>query len=597
MIIPNIRHPAYMGRQDEWNKWRLVYNGGTEFVNTYLKKFSNRETDDDFAIRKSITPTPNFAKAGVNDIRNSIFQRLADVNRRNGSTTYSEAVRGVKLGVDREGSSMNSFLGRKILNELMVMSKIGVFVDMPPVQGGTLRDSIGVQPYLYRYLAEDILSWRIRPDVPDEFDSLLLRDFIERTETTSMLPCETKERYRFIFREDGVVKIQLYEKYFIEAEGRHEQRRINKEGNLSDEEYVLEIDSIPFVLFELSDSLIADVANHQIALLNLESSDINYSLKSNFPFYTEQGDDRDFGHLNKGSVPEDDGTAATANTSKDEEVRVGSTVGRRYGMNMERPGFIHPSPEPLEASMKKQETLKADIRLLINLSLSNVKPKMASAESKSLDERGLEAGLSSIGLVLEHGERKIARFWHDLEKSKNDFSIKYPEKWSLKSDADKRQEAESWRELRDTIPSPTFQRTISKEIVTLVLGSIVGDVELEKIRNEIESADSYTADPETIFRGVELGMADPEFAAKLLGWPKETVEKAKIAHAERLARINEAQSAPGEDNNNPGARGITDLDPNPGQSGRQEKASSRDNTTDPTPGRKVRGDAEPETTL
>jgi hypothetical protein len=35
-----------------------------------------------------------------------------------------------------------------------------------------------------------------------------------------------------------------------------------------------------------------DIADYQIALMNLESSDINYMLKSNFPFYVEQYDPR-----------------------------------------------------------------------------------------------------------------------------------------------------------------------------------------------------------------------------------------------------------------------------------------------------------------
>ena len=38
--------------------------------------------------------------------------------------------------------------------------------------------------------------------------------------------------------------------------------------------------------------MIKDVVNHQIALLNLGSSDVNYALKSNFPFYIEQKDQR-----------------------------------------------------------------------------------------------------------------------------------------------------------------------------------------------------------------------------------------------------------------------------------------------------------------
>ncbi len=58
--------------------------------------------------------------------------------------------------------------------------------------------------------------------------------------------------------------------------------------------------------------------------------------------------------------------------------------------------------------MSKQQQLKQDIRDLVNLNLSNIKPKLQSAESKQIDEHGLEAGLSALGLVLEHAERKAA---------------------------------------------------------------------------------------------------------------------------------------------------------------------------------------------
>src|SRR5690606_23205445 len=129
-------------------------------------------------------------------------------------------------------------------------------------------------------------------------------------------------------------------------------------------------------------------------------------------------EDGGFEHSHLQTPSEDgDGTAATATKAKEHDLKVGVVHGRRYGKGLDRPGFIHPSSEPIKASMAKQDALKNDIRTLINLSLSNIKPKMASAESKSLDERGLEAGLSNIGLVLEHCERKIAHYWSLYEGS------------------------------------------------------------------------------------------------------------------------------------------------------------------------------------
>jgi hypothetical protein len=44
------------------------------------------------------------------------------------------------------------------------------------------------------------------------------------------------------------------------------------------------------VVFNISDSLLADAADYQIALLNLNSADLGFALKANYPVYTEQVD-------------------------------------------------------------------------------------------------------------------------------------------------------------------------------------------------------------------------------------------------------------------------------------------------------------------
>ncbi len=602
--ITGARHPYYTAKSSEWEKWRLVYDGGDQYVNKYLDKFSYREDDGDFKLRKKRSPRPNFAKAAINDIKNSIFQRLAEVARREGSKSYQDAVTGVEFGVDLHGKSMNEFIGTELLSELLVMQRVGIFVDMPRIEGKTLADMVGKQPYLYKYQVEDILSWREKPGNPDEFVEILVRDHVEVLHENCGLPTGTYERYRHCWLENGKCHVAFYKELPPEKDpntGKIEAKSVmvDTDGKETDEFLILDIPYIPFVMVEISDSLIADVANHQIALLNMESSDVNYSLNSNFPFYTEQSDFRaQPTHLKGPGGSAVDGTAAAANAPKDDEVTVGATRGRRYGKDLDRPGFIHPSAEPLLASMKKQEQLKNDIRALVNLSLSNIKPTFASAESKQMDERGLDSGLSSIGLVLQHCERRIAYYWHLLEDKTNNASIKYPEKWSLKSEQDRRDEAKSLRELRETIPSETFQRAISYEIAVLMLGHKVPNADLEKIKKEIDSAKSYTSDPETIFKATELGLCSLDLASETLGFPEGEPKKAAKDHADRLARISEAQAKNQPAGaTNPGARGVTDMDPSPGQSGRDEKAASRDNTEDATPGTKVRGDAKAEADL
>jgi len=151
--ISTITHPEYLLKEDDWAEWRYAYSGGKEFREQYLKKFSTREDNTDFTNRKAITPIPSFAKAGINDIKNAIFQRLVEVQRLNGSITYLAAVEGRQGGLTTNGQSMANFIGEDILPELLAMGKVGIYVDMPAEISPTLKDARSQHPYLYAYHA------------------------------------------------------------------------------------------------------------------------------------------------------------------------------------------------------------------------------------------------------------------------------------------------------------------------------------------------------------------------------------------------------------------------------------------------------------
>lgn len=586
-LVTDIRHPYWRSKFNEWRKWRLVSEGGDQFIKEYLEHFSNRESLTDFERRKRITPTPNFAKSSVTEINNSIFQRLTDVTRKGGSDSYQEAISGIGDGIDLQGSSMNSFLGLQLLPELLPMSRVGVFVDMPVLSGSTLQSQLQERPYTYLYTAENILSWRKRNGTPDEFQSVLLKDFVEETNHTFGLPDKTIERFRLVFLENGAVHIRFFERFTTSdaINAQVEERQIDQFGNPTDIDIILDVDKIPFVLVELSDSLLSNIANHQIALLNLESSDISYALMSNFPFYIEQRGHLDMNHL-KQAAGGDTGTSDEANASitKEREIEVGSLHGRLYPLNTDPPSFIAPSAEPLLASMQKQQQLKQDIRDLVNLNLSNIKPKLQSAESKQIDEHGLEAGLSALGLVLEHAERKIAKYYAMMEGSKKVATILYPETWALRTEDNRRAEAKELQELRNAVPSVKFSKAISVQLANVVLGQKLSKEELKAIIKEIESASAVSSDPDIIFQALEAGVLDLKTAATLLGYPQSVVEAAKKDHAERIARIAESQSSEA-------ARGNPDMDEDP-NSGKDEKKESRKTDLDDTPKDRTRGEAD-----
>jgi len=343
-------------------------------------------------------------------------------------------------------------------------------------------------------------------------------------------------------------------------------------------------------MLDIGGSLIKDVCQQQIALLNLGSSDVNYALRSNFPFYIEQRDMRAVGAHLKHAATEDGTATSGGQGAADASIKVGATHGRTYDKGMNAPAFINPSAEPLRASLELQDRLKRDIRELVNLAVSSLAVRV-SAESKAMDNQGLEAGLSYIGLLLESAERQIAEFWAAYEErnpSKREVAtIKYPERYSLKSDADRIKEAQDLQRLMGAVPGRQVKRELAKGIVQSLLGGKISMDDLAAINREIDTAHYTTSDPQTILQAVAGGVCGEKTGSVALGFDDDEYLKAREDHAERVRRIAESQGV-GDGKGDPAARGIPDLSANP-QAGAEEKADSRNTDLRDTTARRVRG--------
>ena len=125
------KHPSYSDQISEYDVWRNTLNGGQHYIDTYLEQYTVRESTEDFNYRAAMTVNPAFAEGAVTDIKNAIFQRFTEIRRVEGDDTYRIAIDGLKGGVDNFGRSMNSFIGDKVLIELIGMGKVGVYIDMP----------------------------------------------------------------------------------------------------------------------------------------------------------------------------------------------------------------------------------------------------------------------------------------------------------------------------------------------------------------------------------------------------------------------------------------------------------------------------------
>lgn len=575
-MITASRHPLYSLTYPDWEQWRLTYAADDSFLIKYLEKFSNREDQTDFELRRKLTPVPGFAAAAVDEIKNSIFQRLVDVVRTGGSVAYQKAVAGEGLGVDRRGSSMNAFLGQHVISDLLVMQRVGIYVDNSISSGPFAANQPGT-PYLYHYPTENILNWvEASPDQPSEFQSLLLQDQVMTYDSVTRLPLQAATRFRLVW---------------IGPDGRVNVRIMDEQDNDLEEPRVLDLDRIPFVMIDLGDSLIRRVARHQIALMNLASSDVSYALRSNFPFYVEQKDLRAAGsHLKQAAT---DGTANAGEGAADANIKVGVSQGRAYDVKMDKPGFIHPSPEPLKASMELQAQMKQDIRQLVNLAVTKLGQQ--SADSKEKDNEGLAAGLSFIGLMLQSAESKVAEHWAAYESrsasSRTVATVKYPDRYTLKTDADRIEEADKLGKLLYSVPGRKAKQEIAKQIVRTLLGGKVNVGVIQSIEKEIDESDYLTSDPKTIVEAVKAGLCGEKTGSMALGFNATEYLRAREDHAERVKRILESQGGPNGGTNG-ASRGAPDLSGAPATEASAEKEASRNTDTKDTTQDRVRGEGD-----
>jgi hypothetical protein len=585
--IPDLRHPRFKKLWDDWIKWRLTYKAGDEFIDRYLFQFSNREDSRDFQERKRITYCPAFAKKAIHQIRNAIYRKAGNISRVGGPKSYQDAIKGLINGVDKCGSNMNHFMDVLVLDELLVMGVVGVYVDMPSDVGYTLAQKKGKRPYIYMYQAEDILSYVVdESDSDNEFLALTLVDNGYNYDEDTHLPLEESRRTRYLFLEDeidsnGAERRQLYVKFFD-----HGKLPVDRYGNEVDAEYkeaIGDLDYIPFHLLDIGTSLLADAANYQIAHMNLCSADMTYATKANFPFYVEPYDFRSQSPYIKRAetttfestdgLDTGDPSATTTNTTTNSEIAVGPLRGRRYPTGATAPEFIHPSSEPMMASMKKQEQIKQEIQQLVNLSLASLTPGSSSAESKMADLQGLHDGLGYIAMILQHAENKIATFWAGYEGAKP-AKISYPEHFDYADQETVSKIIESLQELAKHSPSITLRRRIQIIIVRLKLAPSIEWEELKKIENEIEKSKIPFVDADEIFMSIDKGLLGTEMASLALLYPEGEAEKAKNDHAERLARIQQYQT-PRDGGVDLQARGVGDKGADP-DAGKNEKAALKE---------------------
>jgi hypothetical protein len=506
------RHPQWIAQHSNWEKYRLTYESGDPFIKTYLKRYK-RETDEDFNWRLFLAYNPNHAGAIVDNVRNALAVKMPDVARE-GSETYLDIIR---YNVDRKGSSMSAFVATQLLPDLLSLGGVGVWIDAPAKAANeTAADDAEKTPFLFVVHRENMLSWTKCPE-SGHLLTILIKEWmpsIDKYGLTSGLT--VRYRYAQLLPNNGGVRVVL----------------LDKIGTVVSD-VTLVLPCIPYVFFEIAQPLMTDIANMQVALLNLNSEDTSFLCAANFPIWTQQYDPK-MDMREKYTQLAHDGSVESAKDLKllmalNEQVH-SHQRGIKYAVGTERPSWISPSSANVEISIKKQERMIQDMRLITQTALTSlsVSALQQSGASKEADRIGEEAALAYIASVLESGENSIAEIMASLMgDDPTQTGITYPRTFNVHTDSEVRAEAKELSTLRSQVQSATYYKTMSKAIARTLLNGKATPEELTSIEKEIDELKYWDTDIErakTLVQYVLNKLVTAQTASKLAGFgPEEAV--------------------------------------------------------------------------
>jgi len=541
--LSKARHPEYIDLSSEWIKWRLCYEGGTPFRNAFLERYSKREDPEDFNLRKKLTYIPAHARSAINIIRNALAVQLPDVER-NGSERYKEYM---ATNVDGFNNSMTSFLVLDIIPLLLTQGKRFVVVDAPPAPEGRTRAEDYGAPYYYTLNAENMLSWTYDED--GNFLAVLLELTRDKVDPNTGLTIGAEQIYRYMAYVDEAPTDECVEEG-AKAPGVF-VKTMDRTGKTVEPCRILQVSRVPIVEFRLVASLMGEIAEHQISLLNLASTDMDFLWRGNFPIYTEQRKKGVQGIRARGTKANDDIEGTAEDTLRPSDTAAGREKKRRVGVNkgvqyiegLERPDFISPGVENLKVSMEKQDVLIKDIRTLVDLALVSLSVKAVeqSGASKMADRIGADAGLAYIGRALESGERDLVELWHELNGETNvEIQIKYPQNYTMKTEEERLNEAKKLSEMRSAVRSPMYQREIDKRVTTILLQPISTEREIKQVHIEIDKAPYFDDDKqraEIVQKDATAGLVSNATASVMRGYDDAEAAKAALEEQQRLASV------------------------------------------------------------
>jgi len=527
----------------DWIDWRYCYEGGRIFRERYLLPFSDRESVKEFERRRSLTPIPGYAQSGVDRVKNSLIQRLPDINRHGGTRTWKKAMDGELGGVDLKGSTMDSFLAHDIIPDMLVMGRIGTLVDAPELENedqllmADIPDDF--RPFYNPFCVEDIHEIHPAPhDSPSDWSAILLEERETKVDVWNASDeCIRTFRYFWLNPDRG---------------NRMSVQRISDQGDAMGPPVHTNLVRIPFTFADIRISLMSKVCAHQIAMLNMISADTSNSVDQNFPIMVRQRDNTNNAGGGADHLVDDVGGDGS-------EVEAGVNKGIWYGKNAAPPAYINAPSEPLEISLKMRDDLKTQVYELIFGTLTSIS-----------EDGTIESGLASAGSALQRYENRLADYYTAYEETRpskrTQVSIEYPTTWSLKTQEERIAEAKQFLELIDQLPGREGRKAAIERVYDIMFRGLVSTEKLEEMKKAARDAPFTTSNPDIIFTALDKFAVGPQTASVALGFDDDEWEKAAEERDRRAASMIAAQS----DAANGAARGVPEgsVDPNSNEEGR-----------------------------
>ncbi len=547
--LVSTRHPEWTKNVKDWEKWKLAYEGGKDFINSCLIPYSRRELHADYQLRRQITYNPAHSKQVLNKYRDAMMAKMHEIER-TGDPLYLDLCTN---DIDLKKNSMNSFVALEIMPLLMAQGRRYVIMDAHAVATGVTRDEDHGRPYIWAVGPEALVAWT--RDDKDHINYCLIKEEAEITDPKTGFITSLQEQYRLMKllqpNETYTIPKSKYTDSVTFTAGSTTEvivRLLDRNSKDLIKPVLVPLPRLPLIEMTLVDALMKDIADIQICLLNLSSSDMNFLYRGNFPIFVKNVD------LAKKMIkPRAVKKPASLlqeielkDREADQEDRVehaehGMNKGVSYDKGLQAPGFIAPQVANVTTSMAKQEEMKQEIRVLLDQSLVSMSKKalQQSGESKLADRIGVEAGLAYIAGVCEVGERNISEIFHAfLGKSGTASKIKYPTDFSAKDMNERLEESKSLAEVSTSVRSESFQKEMAKRCVSILLKHEINPSLIDSINNEIDNSVWFDANLERsqiINADKAGGMVSGATGSVLRGYPKDEADKLA---AESIATAN-----------------------------------------------------------